>query len=189
MVRNNLVSVLTTTTDCSQSIACKSGTSGLTSQQLLISSTPSGTATMNPIAAFTKSKDEQPESELTKSALLKASTPPSDALFSTLITANHILHYHSVCDAYGHISVRNPQDPSTFFISKSLAPALVSSKEDIELYRVSDASPVNEGAPKGYVERFVHSEVYKKYKDVNAVIHSHSEAVLPFSISSIPVGT
>lgn len=104
-----------------------------------------------------------------------------------LITANHILHYHNVVDAFGHISVRNPQDPSTFFISKSLAPALVASREDIEEYKVSDASAVNPDAPTGYAERFIHSEIYKKYKSVNAVIHAHAEVVLPFAISSVPL--
>ena len=122
-----------------------------------------------------------------RSALLKASTPPSKQLFATLITANHILHYHNVVDAYGHISVRNPQDPSTFFISKSLAPALVSSRDDLEEYRVSDASAVNVDAPKGYAERFIHSEIYKRYSGVNSVIHSHSEAVLPYSIGNTPL--
>lgn len=122
-----------------------------------------------------------------RAALLKASTPPSDELFSSLITANHILHQQKVLDAYGHISVRNPQNPATFFISRSLAPALVSSREDIEEYYVEDANPVNKDAPKGYVERFIHSELYKRYSDVNSVIHSHSEAVIPFSISSVPV--
>lgn len=68
-----------------------------------------------------------------------------------------------------------------------MAPALVSDRKDIEEYRVSDASPVNPDAPKGYAERFIHSEIYKKYKGVNSVIHSHSEAVLPFSISSTPL--
>jgi len=123
----------------------------------------------------------------TRSALLRASQPPSQAFFSTLLTANHILHYHNVVDAYGHISVRNPQDPNTFFISKSLAPALVSSRDDLEEYRVSDASPVNENAPRGYAERFIHSEIYKKYKGVNSVVHAHSEVVLPFAMSSIPL--
>jgi len=122
-----------------------------------------------------------------RAALLKASTPPSDELFSSLITANHILHHQKVLDAYGHISVRNPQNPATFFISRSLAPALVSCREDIEEYYVDDANPVNKEAPKGYVERFIHSELYKRYSDVNSVIHSHSEAVIPFSISSVPV--
>ena len=83
--------------------------------------------------------------------------------------------------------MRNPQNSATFFVSKSLAPALVSCREDIEEYYVEDASPVNKDAPKGYAERFIHSEVYKRYKDVNSVIHSHSEAVIPFSVSSVPV--
>lgn len=122
-----------------------------------------------------------------RSALLRASKPPSKELFSTLITANHILHNHSVVDAYGHISVRNPQNPQTFFLSRSLAPALVSKREDLEEYRVEDASPVNEGAPKGYAERFIHSETYKKYSGVNSVVHAHNEAVLPFSITSVPL--
>lgn len=89
--------------------------------------------------------------------------------------------------AYGHISVRNPQNPSTFFVSKSLAPALVSCREDIEEYKVSDAIPVNPDAPKGYSERFIHSEIYKKYSDVHCVIHSHAEAVVPYSIASTPL--
>jgi ribulose-5-phosphate 4-epimerase/fuculose-1-phosphate aldolase len=82
---------------------------------------------------------------------------------------------------------RNPQDPTTFFISKSLAPALVSRREDLEEYRVADASPVNPNAPRGYLERFIHSEIYKKYKGVNSVVHAHSEVILPFSISSVPL--
>ena len=122
-----------------------------------------------------------------RAALLRASKPPPQTLFSTLIAANHILHYHGVVDAYGHISVRNPQDPNTFFISKSLAPALVSCREDLEEYKVSDASPVNENAPRGYAERFIHSEIYKKYKGVNSVIHAHAEVVLPFAVSSVPL--
>lgn len=123
-----------------------------------------------------------------RAALLKASTPPSDELFSSLITANHILHHHAVLDAYGHISVRNPQNPATFFVSRLLAPALIASREDIEEYHVEDASPVKKEVPEGYAERFIHSELYKRYANVNSVIHSHSEAVIPFSISSVPVG-
>ena len=128
-----------------------------------------------------------PPSDDTRSALLRASQPPSRTLFSTLITANHILHHHSVVDAFGHISVRNPQNPGTFWISKSLAPALVSRREDLEEYHVEDASPVDEDAPKGYAERFIHSEIYKKYRGVHAVVHAHSESVLPFAIGSVPL--
>jgi ribulose-5-phosphate 4-epimerase/fuculose-1-phosphate aldolase len=122
-----------------------------------------------------------------RAALLKASTPPPPSLFSDLITANHILHHQNVLDAYGHISVRNPQNAATFFISRSLAPALVSAREDIEEYFVEDATPVNKNAPKGYAERFIHSELFKKYSEVHSVIHSHNEAVIPFSIASTPL--
>jgi len=123
-----------------------------------------------------------------RAALLKASTPPSDKLFSTLVSGNHILHYNKVLDAYGHISVRNPQNPATFFISRSLAPALVSSREDIEEYYVEDATPVNKDSPKGYAERFIHSELYKSYKDVNSVIHSHSEVSASTSLQYLVCG-
>ena len=54
-----------------------------------------------------------------------------DDLHWGLITASHILHFHGIFDAYGHISVRNPDDPTSFFLSMSKAPALLSSAEDI----------------------------------------------------------
>lgn len=125
--------------------------------------------------------------ENTREALLRASQPPSKELFNTLITANHILHYHSVVDAFGHISVRNPQNPNTFFLSRNLAPALVKSRNDIIEYRIEDSSAVDEDAPKGFAERFIHSEIYKTYRDVNSVVHAHNESVLPFSIGSVPL--
>lgn len=102
-----------------------------------------------------------------------------------LILANHILHYHHVLDAYGHISVRQPGQSDVFLMSGDRAPALVSSVADIIRYRVSDASPVEPGAKKGYQERFIHSEIYKRFPDVMSVIHSHSEAVLPYTMSGV----
>ncbi|CAK4000976.1 Hypothetical predicted protein [Lecanosticta acicola] len=123
----------------------------------------------------------------TRSALLRASKPPTKQLFSTLITANHILHHQNIVDAYGHISVRNPQNPATFFLSRSLAPALVSKREDIEEYYVENAEPVDKDASKGYAERFIHSEVYKMYSGVHSVVHAHNEATLPFGVSSVPL--
>ena len=108
-------------------------------------------------------------------------------LLSTLITANHILHYHGVLDAYGHISVRNPNNASTFFLARNVAPALVSSPSDIVEYLVQDASPVNLNAPPGYLERFIHSEVLKLYPTVNSVVHSHAQSVIPFGVTEVPL--
>ena len=64
-----------------------------------------------------------------------------------LITANHILHHYKVVDGYGHISMRNPQNPHTFFMSHSVAPALVSSPTDLVEYNIEDASPVKSVRP------------------------------------------
>ncbi|CAA9958892.1 Glutathione s-transferase protein [Pyrenophora teres f. maculata] len=103
------------------------------------------------------------------------------ALLSTLITANHILSYHDVLDAFGHISVRNPSTNTTFFIALQLGPAVVSGPADIGEYLIADGSPVN-GTKGGYAERYIHSEILKKYPDINAVVHSHAEDVLPYTV-------
>ncbi len=108
-------------------------------------------------------------------------------LFATFINALHILHKNAVLDAYGHLSVRNPNNSSTFFMSRNLAPALVSSPSDIVEYHVLDASPVEPDAPNGFIERFIHSEIYKRFSEINTVVHSHSPAVIPYSISDVPL--
>lgn len=105
----------------------------------------------------------------------------------TLITASHICHHYGVLDAYGHISVRNPSNHSTFFLSQDLAPALISSADDLVEYYVENAEPVDPNAKAGYSERLIHSETMKKFAHVNSVIHSHSPDVLPFCVSDVPL--
>lgn len=122
-------------------------------------------------------------------------------LLSSLITANHILSYHNVLDSFGHVSVRNPETNTTFFIALQLGihvpplpflvalailthdagPAIISGRADIGEYHISDGSPLP-GTKGGYSERFIHSEILKRYPDINAVVHSHAEDVLPFTI-------
>jgi ribulose-5-phosphate 4-epimerase/fuculose-1-phosphate aldolase len=41
---------------------------------------------------------------------------------------------------------------------------------------------VTKGAPPSYLERFIHSEIYRARPDVTAVVHSHSPAVIPFCV-------
>jgi len=107
--------------------------------------------------------------------------------FSSLITANHILGFYNILDAYGHVSLRNPANASTFFLSRDLPPALVSNTSDIVEYLVDTGQPVlGAAAPKGYAERFIHSELYKRFPAVNSAIHSHAEDVLPFGVVEVP---
>lgn len=68
-----------------------------------------------------------------------------------------------------------------------MAPALVASADDIIEYWVDGSDPVRHDAKKGYSERFIHGEIYKKFPDVNCVVHSHAEAVLPYVTSGVPL--
>lgn len=109
------------------------------------------------------------------------------ALHRKFITGCHILHYHAVLDAYGHLSVRSPLDPGVFIMSRYIAPGTISSPDDLIDYHVSNAEPLNPSDTKGYSERHIHSEVYKRHQDVQAVIHSHTESVIPYTISEVPL--
>ncbi|KAL5434598.1 hypothetical protein PMIN07_006963 [Paraphaeosphaeria minitans] len=105
------------------------------------------------------------------------------ATLSSLIAANHVLDYLNVLDPFGHISVRNPDYNNTFFIALQMGAGVVSSIKDVGEYLISDGSGVN-GTEGGYAERFIHSEVLKRYPDINAVVHSHNEDVLPYTITA-----
>ncbi|KIW82631.1 hypothetical protein Z517_05658 [Fonsecaea pedrosoi CBS 271.37] len=109
----------------------------------------------------------------------------SPALLRKYIDGCHMLHQHDLVDAYGHLSVR--LSSWTFLMSRYLAPALVASLEDLVIYKIEDAQPVKPDAPRGFSERFIHSEVYKAYPTVQSVVHSHSLDVVPFSISTVPL--
>lgn len=108
-------------------------------------------------------------------------------VFNTLITGLHILHYNGVLDAYGHMSVRNPNNGSNFFMSRNLAPALVANSSDLVEYYVEDAAPVDPNAPSGFIERYIHSELYKRFPSINSVVHSHSPQVIPYTFSGVPL--
>ena len=98
-----------------------------------------------------------------------------------LALANHILVNQGVLDGFGHISVRHPQKPDRFFIARSMAPALVEVADIVEVDlegNVHDAQ-----GRRTYVERFIHSAIYKARPDVMSVIHSHSPAVIPFGVT------
>jgi len=55
-----------------------------------------------------------------------------DDLLRDLVVANRILSREDVVDAYGHISVRHPDNPKHFFMSRSRAPELVERHDLIE---------------------------------------------------------
>jgi HCOMODA/2-hydroxy-3-carboxy-muconic semialdehyde decarboxylase len=107
------------------------------------------------------------------------------ALIDDLVTANHILASEGILDGYGHVSVRDPANPNHYFLSRSLAPGLVTAADIVE-YDL-DSKPVGGDDRAGYRERFIHGEIYKARPDVMAIVHDHSPAVIPFSVSSVPL--
>ena len=102
-----------------------------------------------------------------------------------LVLANHIIADQGVVDGFGHISVRSARNPNHYFMSRSRAPASVTLKDIIE-YDLDD-HPINTNGMTPYGERFIHSEIYKVRPEVQSIIHSHSPAVIPFSVSDVPL--
>ena len=113
------------------------------------------------------------------------SAPASQAVVEDLVAANRILADQGVLDAFGHVSIRHPDNPNRFLMSRSLAPALVKA-EDIMEFDL-DGNPTDQRGRAMFLERFIHSEVYKARPDVNAVVHSHSPGVIPFGASQVPM--
>ena len=102
-------------------------------------------------------------------------------LVDDLVVANHILVNEGVLDGFGHISVRHDQDPARFLIARSMAPGLVT-PADIVICDLEGQVHDTRGR-KTYVERFIHSEIYRSRPDVIAVVHSHSPAIIPFGVT------
>lgn len=107
------------------------------------------------------------------------------AVLDDLAAASRILADLGVLDGFGHVSMRHPTDPNRFMMSRSLAPALVT-PDDIMEFDL-DGNAVDARGRAVFLERFIHGEIYRARPDVNAVVHSHSPGVIPFSVSQTPL--
>lgn len=102
-----------------------------------------------------------------------------------LVAANHILVELGVLDAYGHVSIRVPGDPKHFLLARSIAPELVTATDLLEHDLQGNAV-----APPGtalFGERFIHAAVYAARPDVQAVVHNHAPALIPFGVTGVPL--
>ncbi|MGZ5836592.1 MAG: class II aldolase/adducin family protein [Xanthobacteraceae bacterium] len=98
-----------------------------------------------------------------------------------LVIGNRILAHENVVDAYGHISIRHPDRPDRFLLSRSRSPELVEPGDIMEF--TLDGEVVGSDKRPPYLERFIHAGVYEKRPDLMSVVHSHAEGVLPFAIT------
>ena len=114
-----------------------------------------------------------------------SASPPAPQLLDDLVAANHILVDQGVLDGFGHVSARHDKRADRFLLARSMAPGLVTASDIMEFDL--DGVAVDPRGRTGYLERFIHSEIYRARPDVMAVVHSHSAAVVPFSVSKTPL--
>lgn len=99
--------------------------------------------------------------------------------------ASRILADQGVVDAFGHVTLRHPHAPDRFLMARALAPALVTA-DDIMEFDLDSVACENKGRS-GFLERFIHGQIFKARPDVMAVVHSHSPSVIPFGLVATPL--
>jgi ribulose-5-phosphate 4-epimerase/fuculose-1-phosphate aldolase len=107
------------------------------------------------------------------------------ALLEDIVIGSRVLADFGVLDGFGHVSARHPTNPNHFLMSRSLAPALVTADDMMEFDL--DGNPVDARGRTVFLERFIHSEIYKARPDVMSVVHTHSAGVIPFSVTKVPL--
>ena len=117
-------------------------------------------------------------------ALTLHSGLPDPALLADLVAANRILYDQGVVDGFGHVSVRHDRNPQHFLLARSMAPGLVTAEDIVEHDGDGEAAVELHGRIL-YLERYIHSEIYKAHPQVQAVVHSHSPAVIPFGVTKV----
>jgi ribulose-5-phosphate 4-epimerase/fuculose-1-phosphate aldolase len=89
---------------------------------------------------------------------------------SDFITALRIISHEGLSDAFAHLSARTDSGNEMLFMPRK-SPALVNSHE---LFVVDFEKPVPQSS--------IHQAIYKARRDVNAVFHFHSPAVVLLSV-------
>lgn len=100
-----------------------------------------------------------------------------------LSLANRIVAHEGIIDAFGHVSMRHPDNPNHYFLSRSRAPELVEPGDFVE-YDL-DSNPIKDPGVGQYSERVIHGEIYKARPDVMSVCHHHSPAFMPLLANGI----
>ena len=107
--------------------------------------------------------------------------PDLNVILEELVTANRILAREGVVDSFGHVTVRHPDHPDRFIMSRARAPDCIEVSDFITF--TLDGTPLDAGDRKPYLERFIHGACYEARPDVMSVVHNHSPSVIPFSVT------
>jgi ribulose-5-phosphate 4-epimerase/fuculose-1-phosphate aldolase len=104
-----------------------------------------------------------------------------EAALEELVTANHILAKEGVVDSFGHISIRHPQNPNHYIMSRSRAPECIEVSDLIEF--TLEGEPIDARGMDPYAERHIHGAIYEARPEVTAVVHNHSPNVIPYGVT------
>ena len=110
---------------------------------------------------------------------------PEAAVRQDLVFASRMLASQElgVLDFAGHVSVRSPNDPNRYLISRWSAPADATPEGIIE--NDLDSVAIGGARKDEYREAFMHGEIYKTRPDVMAIVHAHTPEVVAFTQSSV----
>ncbi|TPG57170.1 class II aldolase/adducin family protein [Roseomonas nepalensis] len=97
-----------------------------------------------------------------------------------LVIANRILAHEGVLDDFGHVAVRHPGRADRFFVSRSRSPEIVTRDDLLEF--TLDGVPVDPKGLRPYLESVLHARIFAARPDVQATVHHHSPAVLPYTV-------
>jgi len=90
-------------------------------------------------------------------------------LIDDLVAANRILADLNVLDGFRHVSVRHPDDPARYLLSRSQVPEHVTANDIMTFDLASNAQDDDTRTP--YQERSIHGEISTRRPDVQAVVH------------------
>src|SRR3954464_12513438 len=111
--------------------------------------------------------------------------PVDRAVLEDLAAASRILADQGVFDAAGHVLMRHPGHAERFLMSRSLAPQMITADDIMEFDR--DCNAIDPRGRNGFIERYLHGEIFRARPDVVAVAHSHSPSVIAFGLSKKPM--
>ena len=96
-----------------------------------------------------------------------------DGARELLARANRMIANEGVLDAFGHVTMRHPDDPQRYLMSRSRAPELVQPEDVLEF--TLDSQPVKPSDVRLYGERVIHGGIYQARPDVNASLQYRDE--------------
>jgi ribulose-5-phosphate 4-epimerase/fuculose-1-phosphate aldolase len=167
---------MTAMIDRLRSASAASGRAGVCSRQALLGLAIALTALLGGAEARAQTQSNAPATAV----------PGHDAaVIDDIVIGSRILAEFGVLDGFGHVSARDPANPNHFLMARSLAPALVTADDIMEFDL--DGNAVDARGRSLFLERFIHSEIYRARPDVMAVVHTHSPGVVPFTVSPVPL--